>query len=59
MADYLIFHIFCLIAAVIFGLKGSPVASGLCIAAAALCLVANAIMRMAHILQMNNNDRRW
>jgi hypothetical protein len=59
MADYLIFHLFCLIAAAIFGLKGSPVASSLCIAAAALCLVANSIMRLAHILQMNNNDRKW
>lgn len=57
MADYLIFHIFCLITAVIFGLKGSPVASGLCIVAAAVCLAANSLVQIAR--KMNNNDRKW
>lgn len=57
MADYLIFHIFCLIAAVIFALKGSPVASGLCIVAAAVCLAANSLVQIAR--KMNNNDRKW
>lgn len=57
MADHLIFHIFCLIAAVIFALKGSPTVSGLCIVAAAMCLVANSLMQIAR--KMNNNDRRW
>lgn len=57
MADYLIFHIFCLIAAVIFALKGSPVASGLCVVAAAVCLAANSLVQIAR--KINNNDRRW
>ena len=57
MADYLIFHIFCIIAAVIFALKGIPVASGLCIVAAAVCLAANSLVRIAH--KMNNHDRKW
>ncbi len=57
MADYLIFHIFCLIAAVIFGFKGSPVASSLCIVAAALCLTANSLVQIAR--KMNNDNRKW
>lgn len=57
MADYLIFHLFCLIAAVIFALKGSPTASGLCIVAATVCLAANSLVQIAR--KMNNNDRKW
>lgn len=55
MADYLIFHLFCIIAAVIFAIKGSPEACALCFVAAAISLVANALLR----IKFNYDDRKW